>query len=182
MTEGRSLAGMEREWRTMDAVKVRWKPGPWHDEPDKVQWIDEATGLDCMALRHHAHGSWCGYVGVPPGHPLHGADAWEPPACNLDAHGGLTFSGGCEEGGDIALTICHVPEPGRPADVWWLGFDCSHAWDLVPGMMFGHDEYPPEVNEALARVAALDFPYVHYRTLGYVRQECAGLAAQVASA
>lgn len=31
-----------REWRT--AEKAEWGPGPWQDEPDKAQWIDEATG------------------------------------------------------------------------------------------------------------------------------------------
>jgi hypothetical protein len=48
-------------------------------------------------------------------------------------HGGLTFADSCsdevrEDGGGI----CHIPYPGRPADVWWLGFDCAHCDDLSP--------------------------------------------------
>lgn len=48
-----------------------WPEGPWMDEPDKVQWQDEATGLACLAVRGPL-GSWCGYVGVGKAHPLHG--------------------------------------------------------------------------------------------------------------
>ena len=52
--------------------KTTWGPGQWQDEPDKVQWADEATGLPCLAVRHPELGNWCGYVGVPEGHPLFG--------------------------------------------------------------------------------------------------------------
>lgn len=57
------------EWRTAD--KSTWGPGSWHDEPDKAQWTDEATGLPCLIVRNHS-GSLCGYVGVPETHPWHG--------------------------------------------------------------------------------------------------------------
>lgn len=48
--------------------KDTWGRGPWDQEPDKVQWLDEATDLDALAVRN-AGGGLCGYVGVPPGHP-----------------------------------------------------------------------------------------------------------------
>jgi hypothetical protein len=70
-------------------------------------------------------GNWCGYVAVPPGHPAHGKHYDN---VDVDAHGGLTFSGACEG------QICHVPKPGEPDDVWWLGFDCAHGGDVVPGL------------------------------------------------
>lgn len=131
--------------------------GPWHDEPDKAHWVDEATGLDCLIVRNHL-GALCGYVGVPPAHPWHGKDYDD---VYVDVHGGLTYADRCQE--DEEHGICHLPEPGRPDDVWWLGFDCAHSGDLVPGV---------------GRVS----PYETYRDLNYVRDEVAGLARQAAEA
>ena len=144
--------------------------GPWRDEPDKAQWVDEATGLDCLIVRNR-RGALCGYVGVPPGHPLHGRDYADT---DLDVHGGLTYSDYCQEGAEDGPGVCHVPEPGRPAEVWWLGFDCGHYYDLSPGVM--------EANQRLQREVGI--PWYRgeegtYRTFGYVRDECASLAAQV---
>lgn len=45
--------------------------GPWQDEPDKAQWVDEATNLDCLMVRNPM-GALCGYVGVPREHPWYG--------------------------------------------------------------------------------------------------------------
>jgi hypothetical protein len=104
--------------------KTNWPPGPWDSEPDKIVWIDEATDLDCMIVRG-PYGALCGYVGVPPGHP-----AYEQPYNNVhvEVHGGLTYADKCHG------SICHVPQPGRTDDVWWLGFDCAHAMrDTIPG-------------------------------------------------
>lgn len=111
------------EYRTMD--KSKWGHGPWHQEPDKVQWKDEATGLPCLVVRNHG-GAWCGYAGVSEGHPLFGigysshaklpkatlaamlearevadiyADDLEKDEVNveaiLSAHGGITFADFC---------------------------------------------------------------------------------------
>jgi hypothetical protein len=139
--------------------------GPWDNEPDKAQWIDEATGLDCLIVRNH-FGGLCGYVGVQPGHEWHGVEYGVP---DVDVHGGLTFADLCQEGAEDGPGVCHIPEPGRPANVWWLGFDCGHYMDIQPAM----------IEE--------DFPYGDmwglkpaYRTFEYVQQECAGLAKQVA--
>lgn len=129
---------------------------PWNAEPDKAQWIDEATGLDCLIVRGPL-GALCGYVGLPPNHPWHGTDADHVDAA---VHGGLNYAAPCQEhAGERA--ICHVPEPGRPADVWWLGFDCAHAGDLNPitGPITGDEVY---------------------RDFAYVQAEVARLAAQLA--
>jgi hypothetical protein len=64
-------ATLERVYSTVD--KSTWDAGAWMDEPDKVEWRDEATGLPCLAVRGPM-GAWCGYVGVPPDHPDHGSD------------------------------------------------------------------------------------------------------------
>lgn len=143
--------------------RTGWPAGPWDDEPDKVQWQDAATGLPCIARRTPA-GFWCGYVAVPPGHPLHGTQDTYGAAEGLPAHGGITYAAGCD--GDQEYGICHKPSPGEPDDVWWFGFDCAHAWDSAPSREFRR--YPnlgPRV----------------YRTLDYVRDQCATLALALAS-
>lgn len=189
--------------------------GPWDAEPDKVQWIDEETGLDCLIVRNRL-GALCGYVGVGPDHPYHGIEYNEcmqgcstttfgetlpsipgmesvpmpdslaekefypcyghAPESNLDVHGGITFSGFCQPGDEEDVErICHIPEPGRPDNVFWFGFDCAHAYDLAPGMV------------ALDRKLGLDkkYPTAHdedvYRDIEYVKGEITQLAKQLAS-
>lgn len=135
-------------------------PGPWDTEPDKVQWVDGETDLDCLAVRNH-YGAWCGYVGVPQGHPAYGRDYSE---VEVDVHGSLTFASACDESAAEGHGICHVPLPGRPGDVWWLGFDCGHYMDYQPGMEMV--DMPPMKRGT-------------YRTLAYVQAECASLAGQL---
>lgn len=100
-----------KEYRTVD--KSEWGRGEWQDEPDKVQWRDEATGLPCLIVRNHG-GAWCGYVGISEGHALYGkgyGDCVRPeahpageevewhhectPGGMLSAHGGITFADFC---------------------------------------------------------------------------------------
>tara|TARA_B100000131_G_scaffold321061_1_gene370772 strand:- start:1559 stop:2053 length:495 start_codon:yes stop_codon:yes gene_type:complete len=105
-------------------------------EPDKIVWVDEATGLDCM-IHRNGMGALCGYVGVSEGHPLFKVDYYEvPSSVQFAPHGGLTFSDTCNEDACKVTGegICHDAKPGRPEHVWWLGFDCGHYSDLVPSM------------------------------------------------
>lgn len=149
----------ERTYTTVD--KTSWAPGEWQHEPDKVQWVDEATGFDCLAVRDPL-GAWCGYVGVPPGHHVHGV------RCDrvaVGVHGGLSYAGFGQAPADKTQGVCHVPAPGRPADVWWLGFDCAHSGDLAP--------HPERGWTSLGG---------SYRPLAYVRLEIASLAAQLTRA
>ena len=97
------------------SAKPQWGYGPWDNEPDTLDWDDEATGLHCYALRN-ALGSWCGYVAVPIGHRWHGLSFDDLP--DLDVHGGLTFNG-------ERLKSAH------PA-MYWIGFDCAHRGDRMP--------------------------------------------------
>jgi len=129
---------IDREYTFID--KSDWGDGPWQAEPDKQQWIDEATDLDCLLVRNPWSGHLCGYVGVPEGHPLFGlhytdaddhAEPDEDGFREFKVHGGLTFAGLCQEGGEEA-GICHVPAPGRPDRIHWFGFDAMHAWDIGP--------------------------------------------------
>lgn len=153
---------IERAWTTID--KSGWPPGPWLDEPDKLQFTHAMTRLPCLLLRDPRGGDLCGYVGVPPGHPWHGRPEHEITAAVVGVHGGeITFAGGCQPG-DVATAICHVPEPGEPDQVWWLGFDCGHALDIKPA----EPRYIwPE-----------GLPRAGYRDLVYVRRQCGRLARQ----
>lgn len=56
----------------MNIDKSQWLDGPWRDEPDIAEWVDEGSRLPCLVLRHPQLGSLCGYVGVPPDHPAYG--------------------------------------------------------------------------------------------------------------
>jgi len=95
--------------------KASWPKGPWTTEPDEHQWIDPTTNLTCR-IRRGGGGALCGYVAIPPSHPLYEeADRAES---ELDAHGGITFTG-----------------PFEPRGHWWVGFDCGHYMDLLPGML-----------------------------------------------
>ncbi len=148
--------------------------GPWRGEPDKVQWIDEATDLDCLIVRNPA-GALCGYVGVPPGHPWHGQDYDE---MDVTVHGGLTFASSCNENAPEGHGVCHIPAPGRPDDVWWLGFDCAHGGDdIIPFMAQREIEhyFPP-----MPRIPG--WPDPEYRTIAYVTGQCEQLADQIAAA
>lgn len=129
--------------------------GQWLDEPDRLEW--RTVDLPCLAVRNPLMGQWCGYVGVPPDHPLHGRD--KNNTDDLSVHGGITYAAACEG------PICHVPQPGEPEHVWWFGFDCGHVYDLVPGIH--------------GRQASRAYQPLFYRSLSYVRLECCQLALQL---
>ena len=158
-----------KTYTTIDRTALGWPAGPWDGEPDKMQWPDAETGLPCLAVRHPSYGHWCGYVGLPPAHPMYG-NGFDDVA--FEAHGGLTFAAPCSPGDDETKGICHIPAPGEPDHVWWLGFDCSHAWDLSP------QDVKDKAERGYA-FAMMDDQ--QYRTLVYVRQQCVSLAAQVAN-
>jgi len=124
-------------------------PGPWNDEPDKANWIDEETGLDCMIIRNVDMGNLCGYVGVPLDSKLSGIDYND---IEINVHGGLTYSERCSG------NICHEAE----IEVFWFGFDCAHFMDLSPGLK----------SKILISKAI-------YRDFNYVKSEVESLAKQL---
>lgn len=157
--------------------RTGWPPGPWDDEPeDRVEW--RHAGFPCLLVRGPM-GAWCGYVGVPPGHLAHGKDYGD---VNVDVHGGLTFARPCHEDGPI----CHVPAPGEPDEVWWLGFDCNHYTDVAPKMLALEamvDALMPDRPRILsddARADARELLGVSYKSRDWVRAETNGLAEQLA--
>ena len=158
------------EYRTLDADKKHWGPGPWDDEPDKVQYEDPETGLPCLIVRNR-QGALCGYVGVSPEHPYFKVEFQDVP--DLDVHGGsLSYSNVCMENMPEDCGVCHIPGPEDSDEVWWLGFDTAHGFDYTPTfgkhgeVMHGVDNVPP-------------VPAVTYKTIGYVKAEIASLAKQL---
>lgn len=129
-----------------------WPTGEWDDEPDRVDF--HHAGLACLLLRNRL-GAWCGYVGVPSTHPAY-AKPYD--AVDVDVHGGLTYGSRCD-----GHHICHVPQPGEPDDLWWLGFDCMHHMDVIPSM--------PETRGWES----------DYRSVRYVRRQTEDLAEQLAA-
>lgn len=272
-----------REWHDLVPERADWGPGPWQSEPDKVQWYDRVARLPCLAVRAWTTGSWCGYVGLPPGHRVRRltfrsghklspgvkklihekeaakyrglAEAAAEPAAKrlwlmlasrdvplpppnrpadvigryVEVHGGLNFCGECSdltpadwrrmqehaaeyrreaEGhpmGDVArwlrewepilddyekcraqaatVGVCHIPEPGDPHKIRWLGFDCAHAGDFSPVLdaitrKFGRPS-PFERISATEEGEHRGLRGEVYRDLDYVKAECASLAQQL---
>lgn len=158
-------------------------------EADKVAWRDPATGYECIMMRATDGGHLSGYVGIPRDHPLWG---WKyeavPVDFGIEVHGGLTYGRICEDGPTPkrritadARRICHVPrgqvryEPishatdyrVEDAHAWWFGFDCDHAYDVVPGRAKDHQPF------MAAEIGG------EYRDDGYVYREVRNLASQL---
>lgn len=138
--------------------------GPWSNEPDRVEF--RHAGLPCLIVRGPM-GNLCGYAAVPPGHPWHGK-GYDERDVDVEVHGGLTFADKCHEGGHI----CHVPKHGEPDDVWWFGFACGHAGDLVP-----------RIEATLRLLPGPPWDYqglgLVYRDVTYVKEEVTRLAEQL---
>lgn len=126
-------------------------PGPWLDEKDVMLWVDDESGLPCIACRGPAL-AWCGYVGVPKDLEID-YDA-------MDVHGDvnvahvwtripLTFA--------VALPAVNWPETR------WAGFDCSHKGDLVP----------PQGSDAILATELV------YRDREFIIEQTASLARQI---
>ena len=167
-----------KTWTTED--KSEWGDGPWQVEPDKMVWVDLATDLDCMIHRGNS-GALCGYVGVPKGHPWY-RKGYLNDEIVVNVHGGLTFSEACDPEATEDHGICHVPEEGRPHDIWWLGFDCAHAFDATPGLDARTRQYAKEMPGFVADVP--DSPLFHrtYKDVAYVENEVRNLALQAKAA
>ena len=126
--------------------KTNWETGEWNDEHDWYDYVDNDTGAQCH-IKRNGTGALCGYIQIPAGSPLHGMDYDELNLQHgIEVHGGLTYSGA-------------IPS----LEGFWIGFDCSHYNDLVPGLL---GMYPNEVGQT-------------YKNVDYVRAELTHLAEQV---
>jgi hypothetical protein len=150
----------------MPAEKADLPKGIWQREPDKIQWVDRATGLPCLIVRNYV-GALCGYAGVTPGHPLYRKSRHYEAVEKLHCARDLNYTAGCDHRPHPWQGVCHIPEPGTPDDVWWFGFDCMHAWDLVPGFQHLFDRID-------LRVLGMK-----YRDVEWVARAVTQLAAQL---
>lgn len=150
----------EQVWYFAD--KSQWGEGEWLSEPDKMQWTDPATGLPCLIVRNEL-GVLCGYVGVSELHPWFEKDFSGEPIENTEIHGGLTFSGFCQEA-DKERGICHIPKLGQTDKVWWFGFDTAHGCDVCPAIHYRLLEIMHEYGST-------------YKNIDYVKSHVTALAA-----
>lgn len=166
--------------------RSKWPPGPWHDEPDELRWIDPTTSLPCTARRND-FGAWCGYVGVPETHPWHGKGydhrvplgemeraALDRPVGTMSPLAIMCNSWGGSDPDTVSLGVlldCHggitwkgvrrSEDSPLFSNAWWFGFDCSHC-----------DDYSPSLDRHME-------PGCHYRDVGYVVREVTKLAKQL---
>lgn len=128
--------------------------GAWLTEGDARDFIDEATGYP-VALRRGPAGAWCGYIGVPTDHALHGKgyshkisppEGWAEREGSIDDVGVMNVF--CADADEIKRGIvpvdlcvrCHGGLTyagkgwwsGDDRASWWFGFDCAHSGDLSP--------------------------------------------------
>jgi hypothetical protein len=203
---------MERiEYRNV-IDKSEWRRGPWDNEPDKIQWQDDETGLPCLIVRGPA-GALCGYVGVAPGHPWHGADYDN---CDVSVHGGLTFAHGCAEISrekwakwrerqyarrDEAKRY-PIGDAARDLREWAKELEDYEAWEARaksryichvaspgepdPVWWLGFDcAHAGDYTPSYGRDLGMPTGWggvVEYRNIAYVEQECRSLAKQIRGA
>lgn len=96
---------------------------PWTTEPNMVKWVDQTTGLTCLILRAAEMGHLCGYVRIPRHHTLYLGKRRSKAEQRIQTHGGITFTGEMHR------------QSGGKRRGRWIGFDCAHAWDLVPELL-----------------------------------------------
>jgi hypothetical protein len=155
-----------KEERLSEIDRSAWPAGPWDAEPDRIEWRTEA-GFVGIILRQGCTGHLCGYVGVEPGHPWHGKSFGDGVIDTVDVHGGVTYGEACEG------NVCHVPAPGEPEHLWWLGFDAAHHRDFAPRDLG---------TEALERWGHPKGYRQSYRDVGFMTAEVESLARQARSA
>lgn len=115
---------------------------PWNETPNDEKFVYE--DYRCEVWQHPNLGYFCGYVMIPKDNKLFKVDYTDDKFPNLSIHGGITFSD-CDEDGN-----------------WWIGFDCGHFSDLVPGLL---DNVSSE--------------NASYKGLAYVKRQLMGLIDQV---
>ena len=151
---------MTEEIVLIEHDKATWGEGPWQTEEDRIEWRHKK--MPCLMVRNQM-GAWCGYAGVTKEHP-----SFEKHYDKVDVsvHGGLTYADKCHG------AVCHVPLEGEDGNVWWLGFDCGHFRDMMPG-------FEGEMNKHLPNRQSKSKSQDMYRDADYVRAEVNRLADQL---
>lgn len=161
--------------------------GPWMTEADKIAWTDPMTGYGCIIRRSPNGRHLCGYVSVPPSHPLFGRGFRTLAGIGIGIHGGLDYSAECEQRESEDRSVCHVVKrtvaddfkhrvhanaaADRHDDAWWFGFSCDQRTDIVPDLGRSGTRGWKE-----PRLGVED---PSYKTEGFVFEECVRLAVQL---
>lgn len=133
-------------------------------EPDA--WSGEYLGFPVYA-RRNSMGVWCGYIGLPTGHPWSGLS--DPH--NVAVHGGISYA-------QKVLPLTNTVPSDHSAR--YLGFDCGHVGDFMPGFVPVEPGVDPLATAT--RIHATDDGFAVYRTLEYVQAELRSLAEQASRA
>lgn len=168
--------------------------GPWSREADKISWT-MPTGYGCIIRRSPLGRHLCGFVSVPPAHPLFGRGTSAFDEHLVGVHGGIDYAAACQAAVPEEVSVCHpagrstrpretpaarmarhtvyendVSKGHADDDAWWFGFSCNQIGDVVPNA----DAARFRTQQQLAGVVE---PV--YRTEAYVYRECVRLAAQL---
>ena len=158
-----------KEYTSVD--KSEWERGEWDNEPDKRQWTSRRTRMPCLIVRAPS-GHLCGYVGLTEGHPYFNKSPFDY-SMDVSVHGGLTFAAFCDPHPEAEIRgICHIPGPGEPDRVWWLGFDAGHL---------AYDDYCPGLDHTMRRLGVKSSVAREgrYRNFAYMTGEVESLARQL---
>jgi hypothetical protein len=136
-------------------------------KPYKVEREWEHAGLRCAVVLAREAMHRCGYVRVPPSHPLFGKD-YDADGVNVDVHGGLTFA---------EIEPCTEHQDGQG---WWFGFDCAHAGDASADPNVSLSDLSHEARGVLAIYRGFPDLNEHYWQQVEVEKETESLADQLA--
>lgn len=131
--------------------------GEWTHEPDRHLFY--RLGFQMLAQRGHM-GSLCGYIRVTADHPWAN---YVRSDLDVRCHGGVTWCGGAPS---------LETQDGDQDTTTWIGFDCAHAGDVIPGM--------PSTRGMRMRWSSR--ARNQYRNLRWVMNECIDLAYQARKA
>lgn len=148
--------------------------GEWVEEPDEVYFIHK--GIECRILRvvqleEHETCYWfgghlCGYIKIPEDHQFYNKDYDDIP---LNAYCGLTYS-------------------QMEKDGYWVGFDCMHAFDIIPSIARKRKfdplwiELTKEMNAVKSKMRIKDSCATTYKNINFVEMQCRALADQLIEA
>jgi hypothetical protein len=133
-------------------------------KPYKIEREWKHAGLSCAVVQAREGAHRCGYVRVPPAHPMFGKSYND---VDVNVHGGLTFA---------AIEPCTEHEDGQG---FWFGFDCAHSGDAS----YDPKNLPDHEVKFRAKYPELRTSYrlsEHYWTEAEVVSETEKLAEQLA--
>lgn len=134
--------------------------------PFKIEREWEHLGLKCAVSQGREGRHRCGYVRVPPTHPLFGKSHQD--LDEVCVHGGLSFA---------EIEPCEHEDGAG----WWFGFDCSHPHlgDLMYDPAFDAVADYHRAEQKLTHILCFGRE-PHFWTQAEVEQETERLAEQLA--